>query len=79
MVTIKAKSKGMSIIYKNGRKKEAEIVFKSDGTYDALCGFHRGGCMGFNYRELERAKDNTAKYLNGIHSFEGGCKIEYHL
>lgn len=82
MVEIKAKKVTKkygitSIVYKNGRKKEAKIEFKSDGTYMALCAFHSGSCVSFGYSNLEKAKQNTEIYLNNIHCFSDGANVTY--
>ena len=82
MVEIKAKKMTSkygvtSIIYKNGRKKEAEIEFQSNGTFMAMCAFSGGSCLGFEYEDLQRAKEKTEVYLNNIHQFAGGASVSY--
>jgi hypothetical protein len=66
-----------SIVYKNGRKKESEIEFRSNGHFYVLCCFSGGSCLSFEYDDLERAKERTERYLNNIHQFAGGAEITY--
>jgi antitoxin component YwqK of YwqJK toxin-antitoxin module len=81
MVTIKAKKikkNGItSIVYKNGRKKEAEIEFRSNGKFMALCAFSGSSSLGFEYDDLTRAKEKTEVYLNNIHQFSEGANVLY--
>lgn len=81
MITIKVKTSTRyginSLIYKNGRKKEAEIYQAFNGKFRALCAFAGTSCACFEYDTIEKAKEKTHNYLNNIHQFAGGAEIIY--
>jgi hypothetical protein len=66
----------MSTTYKDGRKKLAEILYKSNGIYTVYCAFHNGNFMGFDYQDLDRATERTRAYITNLFA-PFGCDVVF--
>ena len=78
-ITVRKQDQGSAQIinYKNGRKLESQIYIQENGKIQVYCAFNRGGCISFDYDNLEKAEQNTIKYLNNIHCYSGGVELIY--
>lgn len=77
-ITVRKQDQGSAQIinYKNGRKLESQIYIQN-GKIKARFAFYPGGCFSSDYDNLEKAKENTIKYLNNIHCYSGGVELIY--